>query len=90
MKMDAQYLIEKLEAIPEDQWTTDVDELGRRCALGHCGMTEDEIDTEESLALAILSQIWMVVLLINEGGEQQATPKQRILAALRDAKERGL
>ena len=40
-----QYFIDKFEAIPEEEWTigrlTDT-ETGACCALGHCGVREDE------------------------------------------------
>lgn len=38
MKMNAQYFIDKFQAIPEEKWGTDALQQGngRRCALGHC------------------------------------------------------
>jgi len=100
--MDAQYFIDKFEAIPEEKWTThtQIDHDGKRCALGHflpaeyrnindwysgsiiCGS-----HTEEGKAMARLFGGEFCIAKINNGGDpkyQQATPKQRILAALRD------
>lgn len=97
MTYDVDYFIAKFEAIPEELWCTEVLTKGaQRCALGWCGAyypDEDDDDeendgtTEESLAL--MSLIPMVGD-INDGlinRYQQPTPKQRILAALRDAEE---
>jgi hypothetical protein len=92
------YFISKFEAIPEESWTilTLCDDQGRRCALGHCGVTkdpvtQDEIYTQESEALVDIFAVSTnypnsSVALINDGlcwmapGEE--TPKKRILAAL--------
>lgn len=83
------YFIQKFEAIPEP-WAigTFEDELGRKCALGHC--CEAEAPTEEGAALrALFKKAGMAVGWVNDGPHfnyQQTTPKQRILAALRDIK----
>lgn len=116
MKMDAQYFIDKFEAIPEERWCTSVfrNGKGQMCANGHCGVKFAElsamriIETEESSALcdvftkvkihdgfgnplldySILGRNYSnIAALINNGRSveyQQFTPKQRILAALRD------
>ncbi len=92
MTMDAQYFINKFTAITEDRWTikTFSDRLGRCCAMGHCGgPSTDEAEWLEYR----FRQLGLTVFQVNDGSDpryQQPTPKQRILAALRDAKERGL
>lgn len=87
---DADYFIAKFEAIPEEQWCTGRlrDNSGRCCASGHCGRDDPLVPTEESTALAIVLRRWDVPG-INDGDYAQypqPTPKQRILAALRDIK----
>jgi hypothetical protein len=91
-EMDAQYFIDKFEAIPENRWCVGnyvkvyVGETHRRhCAHGHCFGIKNELEG--------LLQIIHNAADINDGEDgcyQQATPKQRILAALYGAKERGL
>lgn len=100
MKYDAQYFIEKFEAIPDELWcighSTHPDNAESHCALGHCG-------TRKGIALNMFEDaraLWNMFLTddndiasINDGTDeryQQRTPKERILAALRDAKEAGL
>lgn len=56
MKYDAQYFIDKFEAIPDEKWCTKTfaNNKGAFCALGHCGAIigrYGDINTEESLAL---------------------------------------
>lgn len=43
--MNAQYFINKFEAIPEEEWTigTQQDVSGKRCALGHCMPKEEKL-----------------------------------------------
>ena|ERR1700733_9702192 len=94
--------IAKFEAIPEEMWITDSFRSpdGARCALGHCGadMICDPAGvitttTPESLALNELFRIHIGVLAEHVNDKRdgfkrylQPTPKQRILAALRDIK----
>ncbi len=88
---NVQYFINKFENIPEDKWTTFTctDDNGNHCAMGHCGgINGDVYATEES---NILSEILHDVVLINDGhkfGYYQTTPKQRILAALYDIRDK--
>lgn len=51
MKYDAMYFLKKFDAIPEENWTTNVyaDEMGRCCAYGHCG-SRDISDSDSFLA----------------------------------------
>lgn len=89
---DVDYFIRKFEAIPELLWCIDAleDDQGRRCALGHCYGTQMDGCTSESMALCAVIFIGHgSVPDINNGEDpryQQPTPKQRILAALRDIK----
>lgn len=89
-----EYFIAKFEAIPEELWTTGdfVDEKNRMCAFGHCGVSL-EADTKEGNALDLLfrrglhTESSSITSEINDGEVRrypQPTPKQRILAALRD------
>lgn len=106
--MDVQYFIDKFEAIPEEKWCIgiQVDEEGRRCALGHFlpkeyintrvwlnapslnGYSTCGAETKEGRAMCILFPGGAHgIARINNGYNivyQQPTPKQRILAALRD------
>lgn len=111
--MDAQYFINKFEAIPEEKWCIGEfkDEKGAKCANGHCGVTQLHpfYLTRESRAL---QRVFANVIVHYPSGKplkdnfypdglrysniaaainncstveyQQSTPKQRILAALRD------
>jgi len=89
-----EYFINKFEAIPEDQWTTEVyeDDLGRQCAFGHCSTSTNPdkigfVGTTEAADLLILFiRADLSVACVNDGRDdrfQQPTPKQRILTALR-------
>lgn len=90
MNYDIDYFIRKFEAIPEERWCTGQLHKGNQsCALGHCGLKGTGTWTEEA------SVLWWNILpervtRINDGyylAYTQATPKQRILAALEDAKK---
>lgn len=95
MKYDANYFIQKFEAIPENQWCTGIYvHEGTRCALGHCGvLNEDDgevVGEARGLCIVIESAFGPTVNVtaINDGEDHrflQFTPKQRMLAALRDA-----
>ncbi len=79
------YFIAKFEAIPDEKWTTGVFVHGDRCcALGHCGPNIGYYTPE---AFALSSMLGHQASFINDGFDSrylQPTPKQRILAALRD------
>lgn len=88
------YFIEKFEKIPEERWTTGVySKDDGQCALGHCGMNTGIIkyNTEaDALWDLVYYNIGLSVVRINDAYEKrysQRTPKQRILAALRDIKK---
>jgi hypothetical protein len=90
----AQYFIDKFEAIPEEEWCTGaISYEGKHCAYGHCGYMHTH--TDESSALRGLFQKlerFTFVTEVNDCKEApylQETPKQRILAALRDIVEKG-
>lgn len=95
------YFLKKFEAIPEDKWTTGIQQnkFGQRCALGHCRPLHDSKIGNEHLTLEAkaLKNLFidsingpeLAVVMINNGNNkqyQQPTPKQRILAALYDIK----
>lgn len=89
-KYTVEYFLDKFEAIPEDQWCTGglADQDGRRCAYGHCcNIDKFGVNfTDESRALL---QLGWYPTVVNDGHSpryQQPTPKQRVLAALRDLK----
>lgn len=97
-KFDVDYFIQKFEAIPEEKWcTVKYRDRGACCSLGHCGEgMDDEYGfsvTDEAEALKKMVFIGLDdadVPSINDGQDnrfQQPTPKQRILAALRQIKE---
>jgi hypothetical protein len=95
------YFIEKFEAIPEGKWCTHdlLNSHGQRCAQGHCmpevgngeflwSIIQAGKDTKERQAL---EKILPEVCDINNGRSKeypQPTCKARILAALRDVKEK--
>lgn len=97
---DVDYFIAKFTAIPEERWIIGTMTYeDKHCALGHCGAgnplpgTTDFNHTEESKALEQLfkanfnEETWK----INDSqfyGFNQPTPRQRILAALQQIKEK--
>lgn len=96
MEYTVDYFIKKFEAIPEDNWITASlydPEIGC-CVLGWCGVRSLRYHTSESRALASLLGIHPNTLYrINDGIADYKhlrmtleTPKQRILAALNNAK----
>lgn len=93
------YFIEKFEAIPEDEWCTQlyVNENNQCCALGHCGVTFEKGSVEgitlNTLSIKALNSPntgnYMSIINVNDGEHpkyQQDTPKQRVLAFLKDLK----
>lgn len=89
---DVNYFISKFEAIPEEKWTTGryIDENGRCCAYGHCGVMPN-LMTEEAKALEnLFAKILQSPDHVNDNKAihyTQETPKARILAALYDIKK---
>lgn len=90
-KYDIDYFIAKFAAIPDDQWTTEefTDGNGCKCALGHCGLTpfSQGVNPEVQALVRIVAY----PARVNDGNEEYArfgsTPKERILNALKAAKE---
>ncbi len=85
------YFLQKLGAVPESNWCVGYFVYGsNHCALGHCGETSYGV-TQESLALfGLFVDNHMDVVGVNDGQIKeyyQSTPKQRVLAALRDIKK---
>lgn len=92
---NAAYFIAKFEAIPEELWATArLSEGGKCCALGHCGCRDEDNEWPvEGVALSRLmyDAIDIGPATINDGCSRrfsQPTPKQRILAALREIQEK--
>jgi len=88
-QFDVDYFIKKFEAIPEGAWTVGTFlSDGKSCALGHCGYRLGCTDTKEGSALVKLFwEYGITVVSVNDGEPffrrfKQATPRQRILAAL--------
>jgi len=59
MKYTVDYFIEKFRSIPPRKWRTHMllDEVGRKCANGLCGVTCELIATDESKALKELFSV---------------------------------
>jgi hypothetical protein len=102
-KYTLEYFIEKLSAIPEEEWTTKTYNDGEKCcALGHCGAVMSCYDTEESSALKRISVInckeennWLTIPDVNDGKKHSeqygTTPTERVvnyLKSLRDGKDK--
>lgn len=91
------HFIEKFESIPEEEWCVQelANDIGQHCALGHCGCSPgDDYMSREALHLKTLFgssalRYPLSVADVNDGYNSnypQPSPKQRILAALRDIK----
>lgn len=100
--MNAAYFIAKFEAIPEEQWAICMfidTTRERRCASGHCrnvkfvsGLTIAEPTAESDRLHRLFRLNDLTVFEVNDGLEHrypQPTPKQRVLAALRDIQAKG-
>lgn len=97
MKYTVDYFIKKFKAIPKKEWTTGdiVNNLGQKCALGHCNtIVKDSyyIHTEEGNALN-----WLMKGLdcnttdvnddnYNEFKKLGKHPKTRVVNALKEIK----
>lgn len=104
MHYTVDYFIAKFEAIPEEQWCmlNLENTCGQKCALGHLGNASPSALNAESVALVeilrpfhkgTLCQDSDIVTHINDfdfgyWAALGETPKQRILAALRMAKQK--
>lgn len=104
MEYNVEYFIAKFEAIPENKWCVGaLQDHDRCCAQGHCGVTRENHlvrynRASESYALIHIMGGFVYdgtinAALINNGCApkyQQETPKQRILAALYDIRDKEL
>lgn len=87
-KYTVDYFIQKFKAIPENKWGTGtfVFKDGRKCALGHCGMTSQKRTGKEAKSLLDLFEInGFDVAKVNDDqccDFRQKTAKTRILSCL--------
>ncbi len=92
---NTQFFIDKFEAIPDEKWMTKFysDGEGRKCALGHCGIASGWLQGSEADSLIkLLASLGTNPADVNDGHDaryKQETPKQRIIAALRDVVKNG-
>jgi len=98
MKYDVDHFINKFEAIPDKRWFVgfyydyDNDDKTKCCVMGHCGIgiPGSGRSSDEGNALFELFRILELhPPAVNDGNNNnysENTPKQRILAALRDIK----
>lgn len=94
---DVDYFIKKFEAIPEENWFTvryvNPRNSQQMCALGHCGLADEEEFSLEGRALIDLFNLRNIqVVEVNDNlsgmfSRLGDTPKKRILEALRRIKE---
>lgn len=98
MNYTKEYFIQKFEAIPEEKWTTGKYTDGYACCvIGHCGVSDyagfersDEAQALYKLIFSLTKTKYLPtnpLVSINDGKQEeykQDTPKQRILAALKD------
>jgi hypothetical protein len=71
MIYDAQFFIDKFDAIPEEKWTTGFFELnGAHCANGHCGVTDSNYKSniKEADALVALLRTLEITTLTDYDG----------------------
>ena len=93
-KYNADYFIKKFKGIPTSKWITHTFTDGNGyCALGHCGHTTTHA-TEQSQNLVSLFKNFFDrnVVAVNDNWYlrcRQKTPRARILAALKDIKNKG-
>lgn len=89
---DVDFFLKKFEAIPENMWHTHSYSNATKtkfCAFGHCGVTDRGNSMSFSMDVMFYKELKVHVSHVNDGREinyPQPTPKQRILAALRDIK----
>lgn len=83
------YFIEKFNKIPEGLWSEFLhrDESPRQCAIGHCKLDGENRALGIDLFWEVLKTGVGTVIHKRHPNYQQPTPKQRILAALRDIKQ---
>lgn len=84
----AQFFINKFDAIPDEKWCMGktVNDEGQHCAIGHA--KPDEIYS----IFMLFRNLGETPMNINDGkveAYQQETPRERIVAALKDIQEKG-
>lgn len=97
MEYTVDYFINKFEGIPEKEWCGNGcihdTRTGQHCAYGHCDNDGAKSDMGKALTQVFINAGFpqdSTVANINDGAHekyQQASPKQRILAALYDIKK---
>lgn len=92
MIYDTQFFINFFEAIPEDKWCVNAlrNSAGQCCALGHVTDINNPCSHLHVKRMIFSELLSFKVPEINNGKDpryQQSTPKQRILAALRDVQK---
>jgi len=88
-KYTVNYFIEKFNQIPEEEWCvgTITNYQNQKCAVGHC----DSYTKACQLTKLFLQELNTKPTIVNDGRHNtytQKTPKQRILAALIDIKNK--
>lgn len=96
MEYDVDYFIKKFEKIPEDNWIACQMHNGdKHCALGHClaNMNEELKGEAKALHYLMFESIQLTVFQVNDYISQQYPqkhPKQRVMAALYDIRDKQL
>lgn len=99
MKYTVDYFIEKFSKIPKEKWCVEKFSYpdGRKCALGHCGVTLTSIPKEGRILNDIFQKYYNVwAWYINDGYyniknfSKYKHPKTRILNALKELKKKGI
>lgn len=97
MEYNVEYFIAKFEAIPEDKWCVMKLEIGdKHCALGHCGVLKMGVQLQgegSAIVSLIYNSLGYGIFQINDyktNQYPQKSPKQRILAALYDIRDKEL
>lgn len=93
---DVDHFIRKFEAIPEEYWAMFSFVIEKRpeckCALGHLGCSDIREEEQNAEVDALRKIIPLAAIVsINDNDNDfytQTTPKQRVLQALRDIKDR--
>ncbi len=94
-RFDLQFFIDKYEAIPEENWCESkmyIPGTHKKCALGHTGHSDNGSKyvtlTDEGAQLLKIARSVSRINDVKGYGYDQDTPKQRVLAYLRDLKDK--
>ena len=88
--MDYNYFINKFTAIPEEDWAQGdyVDRAGRCCALGHCGVRNDNEFQARLIEAHTLQSIAPAIVEVNDDTLDNDgygdSPKSRVIAYLKE------